>query len=95
MPWLYVVHGADRTAALLRFNARYDPGWAALSSWRALPHVRAAMAANGWLAGRTPLGDVVLVHRTSLLQALGEAVGLVCLLWLLKALMREPTKRAS
>ncbi len=93
-PWLYLVRGANRPAALLRFNERYDPAWVAVSSWRVLPHVRAAMAANGWLAEGSAIDEAVLVQRTALLQAIAEILGFLCLLWLLKALQREPTKRA-
>ena len=93
-PWLFIVGGSTRPAALLRLNERYDPAWVAVSAWRVLPHVRVDAAANGWLVGPAAFDEVALVQRTALLQAIGEILGVLCLLWLLKALAREPTKRA-
>jgi hypothetical protein len=93
-PWLVRVQGTPRAAGLLRFNERYDPAWTAISSWRVLPHVRLALAANGWLLTRDFAGDVFLVQVAAFLQSIAEIVGLVCVVLLLKALAREPTKRA-
>ncbi|MGB6522658.1 MAG: hypothetical protein WBE83_12895 [Candidatus Cybelea sp.] len=91
-PWLVRVQGT-RSAGLLRFNERYDPAWTAISSWRVLPHVRLALAANGWLLTRDSAGDVFLVQVAAFLQSIAEIAGLVCVVLLLKALVREPTKR--
>ena len=94
VPWLYFVRRDSGNAAVLRLNERYDPGWIGLSSWRLLPHVKVDMCVNGWLVSGKP-GGLVLVQITALLQALAEFSGIVCLLLLLKALQRGPTKRAS
>jgi hypothetical protein len=100
-PWLFVVSVANgggapsdsRRTALLRFNERYDPAWIALAARHALPHVRVAMSVNGWfLDGRA--AGVVLIQGTALLQFVSEILGALCVLWLLKALARVPTKRA-
>lgn len=92
-PWLYRLHGIG-SASLLRFNERYDPGWFAIGAWHALPHVRVGVSVNGWLlAPRWPT-DVVLLQVTALLQLVAELVGAACVVLLLKALVREPTKRA-
>ena len=93
-PWLYVVESDERRASLLRLNVRYDPAWVAMDAWRALPHVRAGAVANGWELAGASFGTVFLIERTALVQAIAEICGIVCLLWLLKALVREPTKRA-
>ena len=89
-PWLIVVRGAS--GALLRFNARYDGAWVAFAGARILPHVRVALAANGWFlpAGRS---DVTVVHVGALLQLLAELAGIVCTAFLLKALFQRGTKR--
>lgn len=98
-PWLYVVTSNgnpppfDSVAnRVLRFNERYDSGWAAFDEGRALAHVRIGMSVNGWFLGN-PSGRVVLVQVTALLQLLAEIVGVLCVLWLLKALPNVPTKR--
>jgi hypothetical protein len=78
----------------VRFNERYDPGWLAIGAWHLLPHVRVALYANGWFTTDRPSSDVILVQATALSQFIVECVGLACVLLLLKALVREPTKRA-
>ena len=92
LPWLYVANGAP-AAALLRLNERYDAAWTALRAWRVLPHVRVDGAANGWLAGAPSPAPIIIVQLTSLVQMLAELCGIVCILWLLKAAPRAPTKR--
>ncbi|HVR46364.1 MAG TPA: hypothetical protein VMT95_06975 [Candidatus Binatia bacterium] len=91
-PWLYVVNDAP-AAALLRLNESYDAAWAAVRSWRALPHVRVDMAANGWIVGTRSPAPIIIVQLTSLIQMLAELCGIVCIVWLLKAAPRAPTKR--
>jgi hypothetical protein len=92
-PWLYRVRGTAGAVALVRLNERYDPGWIALRAWHVLPHVRVALAANGWTLADRSSRDVFLVYITAFLQQIAELAGVVCVLWLLKALVREPTKR--
>lgn len=93
-PWLYVVGDAIAPAALLRFNARFDRGWIALDRSGIVPHVRVDMAVNGWIFHDAATGPIVLLQVTSFLQMIAELCGIVFVLWLLKALLREPTKRA-
>jgi hypothetical protein len=93
-PWLYIVRRPADSAQLLRFNERYDPAWIAIAATRILPHLRIDLCANGWLFGDSS-GRVFLVHSTSLLQLIAEVLGILYALWLLKALARAPTKRAS
>jgi hypothetical protein len=93
-PWLYRVHGVAGSVRLVRLNERYDPGWTALRAWHVLPHVRLALAANGWILTDRSSRDVVLVQITAFMQQIAELVGVLCVLSLLKALVREPTKRA-
>ncbi len=95
-PWLYVVNRALDSGPgdeLLRFNERYDDAWIALASGRTLRHVRIDMSANGWVLGASSR-RIVLIQVTALLQMIAEIIGLLCALWLLKALARVPTKRA-
>lgn len=94
LPWLYVVGDAIAPASLLRFNERFDPGWLAIDHSRILPHVRVDMAINGWMFREAATGPIVLLQVTSFLQMIAELCGIACVLWLLKALSREPTKRA-
>jgi hypothetical protein len=94
-PWLYVVRSGARPARLLRFNERYDSGWIAIDAWHVLPHLRVDMAANGWLYADQSSRTIVLLQATSLLQLIGEIVGILCVVWLLKALVTGATKRAS
>jgi hypothetical protein len=91
-PWLYVVNGAG-ASAMLRLNERYDAAWMALRAWRILPHVRVEMAANGWLIGAPAPDPIIIVQLTSLVQMLAALCGIGCILWLLKAAQRAPTKR--
>jgi hypothetical protein len=93
-PWLYRVARTGSDAGFVRFNERYDPGWLAIGAWHLLPHVRVALYANGWFTTDRPSSDVILVQATALSQFIVECVGLACVLLLLKALVREPTKRA-
>ncbi len=92
-PWLYRVHGIADAVAFVRLNQRYDPGWMALRAWHVLPHVRLTLAANGWMLTDRSSRDVFLVQIAALLQQIAELAGVVCVLSLLKALVREPTKR--
>ena len=92
-PWLYRVRGVAAGTSLVRFNERYDPGWLAIGAGHLLTHVRVALCANGWLATERPSNAVILVQITALLQLIAELVGAACVLLLLKALVREPTKR--
>jgi hypothetical protein len=94
LPWLFVVNGDSRHARLLRLNERYDAAWIAVAASHVLPHVRIDTAANGWLVGDGPPTTIILVQVTSFLQIVAELCGIVCVAWLLKALAREPTKRA-
>jgi hypothetical protein len=66
----------------------------ALRAWRVLPHVRLALAANGWILKDRSSGDVLLVQITAFVQQIAELVGVLCVLALLKALVGKPTKRA-
>jgi hypothetical protein len=93
-PWLYRVHGVAGSVGLVRLNERYDPGWMALRAWHVLPHVRIALAANGWILTDRSSHDVLLVQIAACMQQIAELVGVLCVLLLLKALVREPTKRA-
>jgi hypothetical protein len=93
-PWLYRVRWMMPGTSLVRFNERYDPGWLAIDAGRLLTHVRVALCANGWLATQPGSNDVILVQITALLQLIAELVGAARVLLLLKALVREPTKRA-
>jgi hypothetical protein len=94
-PWLYVVRYDARTlrTGLLRLNERYDPAWIAVARGRLLAHVRVDLSVNGWYAGNAP-DRIILVQVTSVFQLIAEAIGILCALWLLKALARAPTKRA-
>jgi hypothetical protein len=92
-PWLYAVRCPIRPAQLLRLNERYDPAWVAIDAWRVLPHLRVDMTVNGWLYQRSS-NTVILIQATSLLQLIAEILGILCVLWLLKALVAAPTKRA-
>ena len=92
-PWLYVVEKPQSTGGLLRFNERYDSGWTAFGARHALRHVRVDTSVNGWLL-ESPSSNVVLVQVTALLQLIAEVLGVLCVLWLLKALALAPTKRA-
>lgn len=94
-PWLYVIKSGARPARLLRLNERYDPGWIAIDGWRVLPHLRVDMAVNGWLYRDQSSTTIVLLQATSLLQLIGEFVGILCVVWLLKALVTGGTKRAA
>jgi hypothetical protein len=76
-------------------NERYDPGWIAIDTWRVLPHVRVDMAANGWFYRDRSSTTIVLLQATSLLQLIGEIVGILCVVWLLKALLTGAPKRAA
>jgi hypothetical protein len=91
-PWLYVIRRDADSAQLLRLNERYDPAWIAIAEGRVLPHVRIDLSVNGWILGASS-GRVILVQLTALLQLVAEVLGIVCALWLLKALARAPTKR--
>jgi hypothetical protein len=93
-PWLYRVHGIGGAAQVVQFNERYDSGWIALRAWHVLPHVRLALAANGWILTARSSRDVLLVQITAFLQQIAELAGVVCVFLLLKALVRDPTKRA-
>jgi hypothetical protein len=95
LPWLYVVRGSLHSKQLLRLNERYDAAWTALNGGRVLPHVRVDMAVNGWFKGEPTADTTILIQVTSFLQIIAEICGLACLLWLLKAVAREPTKRAG
>jgi hypothetical protein len=92
-PWLYVVEKPADSARLLRLDERYDPAWTAVAPWRVLAHVRVDVSSNGWFL-TPPTARVFLVQVASLLQAIAEVLGVLCGLYLLKALAREPTKRA-
>jgi hypothetical protein len=92
-PWFYVVDAPAESARLLRLDETYDPAWIAIAPWRLLAHVRVGMSSNGWFVAR-PASRVIVLHATSLLQLIAEAAGVLCALYLLKALAREPTKRA-
>lgn len=92
-PWLYRVRDLGAAAQVVRLNERYDPGWMAWRAWRVLPHLRLALAANGWTLTDRSSADVFLVQTTAFLQQIAELAGVVCVLLLLKALVREPTKR--
>jgi len=91
--WIYVVRHEPDLAQLLRLNERYDPSWIAIASRGILAHVRVDMSANGWYLGDST-GNVILVQATALLQFVAEILGALCVLWLLQALLRAPTKRA-
>jgi hypothetical protein len=96
-PWLYVVDAqtgitSAGTQRLLRFNERYDRAWVAVAAFRVLRHVRVAMSVNGWFVGSSD--RVVLVQVTAAVQLIAEIAGAVCVLCLLKAVTRVPTKRA-
>lgn len=94
LPWFFIVRGGNASAPrVMRLNERYDGAWIAISRWRLLPHLRIDMAANGWLLPQASQSAVVLVQVTSLLQMIAEICAAVCILWLLKAAMRAPTKR--
>jgi hypothetical protein len=92
-PWLYVAGATTDSARAVRLDERYDPAWIAIARWHMLPHVRIGASANGWYVEQA-LPRVILVHVTSLVQLIAEALGVLCVLYLLKALAREPTKRA-
>ena len=93
-PWLYRVRGVAPGTSLVRFNERYDPGWLAIRAGHLLTHVRVALCANGWIATEHPSDAVILLQITALLQLIAELAGAAYVLLLLKALVREPTKRA-
>jgi hypothetical protein len=93
-PWLVVVERQPAAAGLLRFNERYDSAWVAFASRRILQHVRLDSSVNAWILGPDER-RIVLVQVTAVIQLAAEIVGIACVFWLLKALMRAPTKRAS
>lgn len=94
-PWLYRVYRSPRSVGLVRLNERYDPGWVAVSGWHVLPHLRLDLSVNGWDLVDDSSSEVILVQVTALLQLVAEVAGLVCVLFLLKALALGSTKRAS
>jgi hypothetical protein len=67
----------------------------ALRDWQIVPHVRVDMATNGWIFERAGSGPTFLVEVTSLVQMVAELCGLVLVLWLLKALLLDSTKRTG
>ncbi len=95
-PWFYLVDARSDFPGkrLLRFNERYDPAWIAFSAGHALQHVRIDMSVNGWFLGASS-GRILLIQFTALLQLIAEILGAICVIWLLKALLHAPTKRAS
>ena len=78
---------------LLRLDERYDPAWTAIAALHLLPHVRVDASVNGWFVS-SGASRVILLQVTALLQLIAEALGVLYALYLLKALVREPTKRA-
>ncbi len=92
-PWLYVAGPTTNSARVVRLDERYDPAWVAVARRGVLPHVRIGASANGWYVEQA-LPRIILLHVTSLVQLIAEALGVLCVLYLLKALAREPTKRA-
>lgn len=91
--WLYVVRTVNESGQVLRLDERYDPAWIAIAALHVLPHVRVDASVNGWfLAGGA--SRVILLQGTAFLQLIAEMLGVLYALYLLKALVREPTKRA-
>ncbi len=91
-PWLYRVRVSQGSAGLIRLNERYDPGWFALRGGHVLRHLRVGLSVNGWDLADDASSDVFLVQVTAFFQLLAELMGLLCVLLLLKALARTPTK---
>ncbi|MGA9417629.1 MAG: hypothetical protein WBV40_00660, partial [Candidatus Cybelea sp.] len=91
--WLYVVSIGNDSGHLLRLDERYDRAWTAIAALHVLPHVRVDASVNGWFVSSGP-SRVILLQVTALLQLIAEALGVLYALYLLKALVREPTKRA-
>ena len=94
-PWMYLVESGSARDGLLRLNQRYDPGWIAVAAGRLLPHLRIDLASNGWELSSAQSSTIVLVHATSVAQALAELAGIALALWLLKAALVEPTNREA
>jgi hypothetical protein len=91
--WLYVVSIGNDSGRLLRLDERYDRAWTAIAALHVLPHVRVDATVNGWFVSSGP-SRVILLQVTALLQLIAEALGVLYAIYLLKALVREPTKRA-
>lgn len=91
-PWIFAVNG-PLEGGLVRLDERYDPGWVAFAPSRILRHVRVDDSVNGWFVER-PTPRIVLLQLPALLQLIAEVLGMLCVLYFVKALTREPTKRA-
>jgi hypothetical protein len=75
-PWLLMSSVPAGDAALVRYDSRYSGKWLGFGSNGILPHLRVAGVMNGWLLPpRAKETTVVLLHATSALQALLEALG--------------------
>jgi hypothetical protein len=92
-PWLYVVTTGNESGQLLRLDERYDPAWTAIAALHVLPHVRVDASVNGWFLS-SGASRVILLQVSAFLQLIAEALGVLYALYLLKALVRKPTKRA-
>lgn len=90
--WFYVVTTANESGELLRLDERYDPAWTAIAALRILPHVRVDTSVNGWFL-TSGASRVILLQVTAFVQLIAEVLGVLYALYLLKALVREPTKR--
>ncbi len=71
-PWFVAARVSPGDTGTLRYAVRYDRHWIALYRGRVLPHVRIAMALNGWLIDRSVNGTIYIVEWVALMQAVLE-----------------------
>ncbi len=91
-PWLVAVKLPRDGSGTLRYAVRYDRHWVAFRRGRILPHLRLAMALNGWLIDDTAGGTVYLVEWLALLQAILESVCIATVAALTISVVRPATR---
>ncbi|MBV9271357.1 MAG: hypothetical protein JO165_09690 [Candidatus Eremiobacteraeota bacterium] len=89
-PFIVSAHVRSQRGHCLRYNVRYDDGWVALARSRPLPHIRIDAAVNGWLFDQNANDlPVLVIHVPSVLQAIGEVVGVLWLILLIVHVRRD------
>jgi hypothetical protein len=82
-PWLVRVAVPADAPPVLRYNVAFDPNWTALAPGKAVSHIRLDATVNGWLLSHSPTPyTLYLLHWVSLLQILGELVGVAWIAWI-------------
>ena len=75
-PWIARAHLAPGGARLLRYNVRYDGGWAAYAGTTPLAHVRLDGVVNGFIVPpHDGTLEVTIVERVALAQFAAEVAG--------------------